>query len=153
METGRFEVRHVHAADRDAWLSLRSQLWPEGSEADHAGEISDYFEGRVQAPLAVMLAFDTSGEPVGLSELSIRWCAEGCRTDRVAYLEGWYVRPEVRRQGVGKALVAAAEEWARSQGCSELASDTEVANAQSTSAHLAVGFEDVGLIRCFRRAL
>jgi aminoglycoside 6'-N-acetyltransferase I len=75
------------------------------------------------------------------------------QTGRVAYLEGWYVLPESRRNGVGRALVEAAEDWARDQGCSEFASDTDVANAQSTSAHVAVGFEDVGLVRCFRKAL
>jgi len=68
----------------------------------------------------------------------------------VAYLEGWFVAPEPRGQGGGRALVAAAEAWGREQGCRELASDTEHENDVSTAAHLALGFEDVGLVRCFR---
>lgn len=151
--SGRISVRQARPDDRDSWLALRRELWPEGSEKEHAGEIAAYFGGEAKAPLAVMLAFDASDRPVGFAELSIRWCAEGCQTDRVAYLEGWYVPPESRRKGVGRALVEAAAYWARDQGCSEFASDTDVANAQSTSAHVAVGFEDVGLVRCFRKAL
>jgi aminoglycoside 6'-N-acetyltransferase I len=49
--------------------------------------------------------------------------------------------------------VRAAEEWARGQGCVELASDTEAANAASAAAHRALGFTDLGLVRCFRKDL
>ena len=99
------------------------------------------------------MAFDDTAAAIGLAELSIRAYAEGCRTDRVAYLEGWYVAPHVRRQGVGKALVTAAEQWGRAQGCAEFASDAMVDNDTSAAAHRAAGFTDVGLIRCFRKDL
>lgn len=132
---------------------MRRELWPEGSATEHTAEIEAYFDGRARSPLIVLVAVDDEGRPVGFAELSIRWCAEGCLTDRVAYLEGWYVLPAARRKGMGKALVAAAEEWARAQGCSEFASDTEVGNELSALAHAAVGFEDVGLVRCFRKLL
>jgi aminoglycoside 6'-N-acetyltransferase I len=145
-------VRQAERGDADAWLELRSALWPEGSLEEHAGEIDSYFAGRAQAPFEVLLAFD--GErAVGLAELSIRWCAEGCTTDHVAYLEGWYVAPEARRAGVGRALVRAAEEWARAQACTEFASDTDPANERSREAHRVAGFDEVGLVRCFRKVL
>lgn len=146
-------VRPVRAADADAWCRLRRDLWPEGSVEEHAGEIAAFLDGRAAEPLAVLVAEDGEGALVGLAELSIRPCAEGCLTDRVAYLEGWYVAPRARRRGVGRALVRAAEEWARGQGCTELASDTAVDNETSAAAHRALGFEEVGLVRCFRRSL
>jgi aminoglycoside 6'-N-acetyltransferase I len=49
--------------------------------------------------------------------------------------------------------VAAAEAWARDRGCLELASDALAENAVSAAAHRALAFEEVGLIRCFRKAL
>lgn len=153
LDATQIDVRQAGPDDREAWLSLRRQLWPEGGEEEHAAEIAEYFDGRARAPHAVMLAFDASCRPVGFAELSIRWCAEGCQTDWVAYLEGWYVETESRRSGVGRALVEAAERWARDQGCSEFASDAEMANETSARAHTAVGFEEVGLVRCFRKAL
>jgi len=66
---------------------------------------------------------------------------------------GWFVVPEARHRGVGRKLVAAAEAWARSVGCTEFASDAEADNESSAAAHRALGFEDVGLIRCFRKDL
>jgi aminoglycoside 6'-N-acetyltransferase I len=144
-------VRPAAAGDAGDWLHLRHALWPEGSESEHRAEIQQYFAGLVTEPQAVLLAEDGYGRTVGLAELSIRHCAEGCQTSRVVYLEGWYVAPEARGRGIGRALMRAAEAWGRAQGCTELASDTGKDNESSRRAHRAVGFEEVGLVRCFRK--
>jgi aminoglycoside 6'-N-acetyltransferase I len=132
---------------------MRESLWPEGSAAEHASEIEEFFAGGARESLAVLIAEDPSGNPVGFVELSIRPTAEGCRTDRVAYLEGWFVVPEARRRGVGRRLVEAAEDWARAQGCAELASDSDAANEISQAAHRVAGFDEAALIRCYRKDL
>ena len=90
---------------------------------------------------------------VGFAELSLRPYAEDCRTSPVAFLEGWYVAPSMRRRGVGRALVRAAEEWGRAQGCREFGSDTQFDNSASIAAHLALGFDDAGALRSFRKDL
>jgi len=147
-------VRTAHPEDLEAWLRRRLALWPDGSEAEHREEIRPYFRGeRPRGPWAVLLAEGSGERILGFAEVSVRPYAEGCLGSKVAYLEGWYVVPEARGQGVGRALVAAAETWGREQGCRELASDTEPENDVSTAAHLALGFEDVGLVRCFRKEL
>jgi aminoglycoside 6'-N-acetyltransferase I len=128
------------------------ELWPDGAE-DHRAEIDQFFTGRARDPLAVLLAQNEKDEIVGFAELSIRSYAEGCRTDRVGYLEGWYVVPEARRRGVGRALIESGEKWARAQGCSEFASDREIANEESATAHRALGFSEVGTIVCYRKEL
>ena len=132
---------------------MREALWPGGSAAEHAGEIENFFAGRARKPLAVLIAEDPAGNGLGFIELSIRPSAEECRTDHVGYVEGWFVVPAARRRGVGRRLVEAAEEWARAQGCVELASGSEAANTVSAAAHAAVGFDDVGLVRCYRKDL
>jgi aminoglycoside 6'-N-acetyltransferase I len=71
----------------------------------------------------------------------------------VAYLEGWYVDPDCRRQGLGGRLVAAAEPWAKARGCREFASDTHVENLVSRAAHRALGFEEGQAVVHFRRAI
>lgn len=132
---------------------MRDALWPTPAR-EHAGEIERYFTGKVPEPLEVLLAFDEQGRAIGLIELSIRAYAEGCATDRVAFVEGWYVDPNARGKGVGAALISAAESWAaRSQGCTELGSDTEVENLSSAAAHRAVGFVETGVVRCFKKSL
>ncbi len=135
------------------WLRLRQALWPEDAGDWHAGEIEQFFAGRLRMPLAVLLADDDTGTVLGFAELSIRAYAEDCTTDRVAYLEGWYVVPEARRRGVGRALVQAAEHWARAQGCTEFGSDAVIDNTVSAAAHVALGFRETVQIRCFRKSL
>src|SRR6266571_3216545 len=111
-------------------------------------------EGRAMITVRPATRSDAgAGLPVGLAELSIRPYAEGCQGDRVAYLEGWFVVPGARGRGVGRALIAAAEDWGRAQGCREFASDAEPDNDVSAAAHHAVGFVKVGLVRCFRKEL
>jgi aminoglycoside 6'-N-acetyltransferase I len=131
---------------------MREQLWPDES-GSHTLEISQYFQGALRNPLHVLVAASASGRLIGFAELSIRNYAEDCETDRVAYLEGWYVEPDARRLGVGRALIEAAEEWARSQGCTEFGSDALIDNAVSADAHRSLGFEETGQIRTFKKLL
>ena len=146
-------VRPAQPSDAGAWLRLRCALWPDGSEAEHRGEIDRFFAGDAREPLAVLLGERGAGCPVGLAELSIRPYAQGCDSDRVAYLEGWFVEATARGSGVGRALIAAAEQWGRAQGCHELGSDTQPDNDVGAAAHRALGFVEVGLARCFRKDL
>jgi aminoglycoside 6'-N-acetyltransferase I len=147
------DVRPATAADKQAWLRMRRALWPEDDGDSHEREIDEFFAGTLKMPLEVLLAFDERGDAIGFAELSIRSYAEDCVTDRVAYLEGWYVLPEARRQGVGRALIVDAESWAKSQGCTEFGSDALLDNHASAAAHRAVGFTETVQIRCFRKTL
>jgi aminoglycoside 6'-N-acetyltransferase I len=144
-------IRRMTKSDAGDWLRMRTALWP-GSETDHAKEIEAFFERGVPTLDAVLLAED-AGSATGFAELSIRLYAEGCHSGRVAYLEGWYVEPHVRRRGIGAALVAAAQHWGREQECTELASDTELGNDGSAAAHRALGFDEVERIICYRKPL
>jgi aminoglycoside 6'-N-acetyltransferase I len=101
----------------------------------------------------VLVAVDDIDRPIGFVELFIRPYAEDCETDRVAYLEGWYVEPEFRRQGIGRALIAASEQWGREQGCTEFGSDALIDNHASAAAHQALGFVETVRIRCFKKHL
>ncbi|HEY9888146.1 MAG TPA: GNAT family N-acetyltransferase, partial [Candidatus Obscuribacterales bacterium] len=112
-----------------------------------------FWSGHAPEPAAVLLAVNPDHQIVGFVELSLRAYAEGCDTSPVACVEGWYVVPTWRRRGVGRSLIEAAAAWGRSQGCTELASDTEVDNDLSRVAHGAIGFAEVGVIRCFRKPL
>jgi aminoglycoside 6'-N-acetyltransferase I len=131
---------------------MRRALWPEDGDS-HSVEIDQFFAGTIRMLDEVLLAVTDAGEAIGFAELSIRPYAEDCVSDRVAYLEGGYVEPGSRRQGVGRALVAAAEQWAIEQKCTEFGSDALLDNLTSAAAHRALGFEETVQLRCFRKAI
>ena len=63
------------------------------------------------------------------------------------YVEGWYVAEALRRRGIGRALLHAAEAWAIDGGFNEIGSDVRVDNAVSLCAHRAFGFAPSRLMR------
>ena len=150
---GDVRVRHARPADAREWAALRHALWPDEPESELLAEAEGFFTAADARLMAVLLAEKSADGLVGFAELSLRAYAEDCRTSPVAFLEGWYVMPSMRQQGVGRALMRAAEHWARRRGCREFASDTPAENTVSAAAHLALGFDDAGVLRCFRKTL
>lgn len=130
---------------------MRSALWPETADEDHRKEMSMMLSEPDR--FTVFVCEDAQGSLVGFTEVSLRVWAEGCRSSPVGYLEGWYVAPHAREKGVGTDLIAASEDWARSRGCTEMASDTELGNAASEAAHQKLGYEVACTMVAFRKAL
>jgi aminoglycoside 6'-N-acetyltransferase I len=131
---------------------MRQALWPDADAGELRGEAEAYLaDGSGLAE--VLLAEAPAGEPLGMLELSLRSYAEGCRATPAPYIEAWYVVPKARRRGVGRALVAAAEQWARARGFCEIASDTLLDNRPGHRAHVALGFAEVERAIHFRKDL
>jgi aminoglycoside 6'-N-acetyltransferase I len=150
---GDFRVRPAEPTDIPRWALMRHALWPSERLSELTAEANAFFAEAIAEPDTVLVAEASEGVLIGFAELSLRAYAEDCTTSPVGFLEGWYVVPEARSRGVGRALVQAAEDWAREQGCSEIASDTRPDDTVSISAHMALGFEDAGGLRCFRKTL
>ncbi|WP_421762498.1 aminoglycoside 6'-N-acetyltransferase [Devosia sp.] len=143
-------IAEAGPADRDDWLELRTLLWP-GSPDDHPGEMEAI---RVSDDLLCVIARGADERAVGFAEAAIRRdYVNGCDTSPVGFLEGIFVRPEARRLGVARALVAAAADWVRSKGCSEFASDAEIDNLDSHNMHSALGFVETQRVVYFRQRL
>jgi GNAT superfamily N-acetyltransferase len=105
-------------------------------------------------PLINLVAETADGTLTGFAEIDLRSHADGCDPARpVGYLEGWFVAEAYRRSGIGRRLLAAAEDWARSHGCIELASDTWIDNELSQSCHEALGFEVVDRCVHYRKGM
>ena len=140
-------VRRIGRGDLRAWCRLRVALWPDEPEGDLREKAEAHLRGEGLLA-AVLLCEDASGDALGMIELSLRSFADGCRSMPVPHIEGWYVVPEARRSGVGRALVAAAERWMR-----DLGPDALLGNLESERAHLALGFEEVERAIRFRKDL
>lgn len=131
-------IRRITGEDRGEWFNMRKGIWPEAPD--------EYLNYDMEEILAsdrdvVFMAF-VEGRPAGLIEARLRDYGEGCETSPVGYIEGWFVYPDLRGSGVAGALVAAAEDWARGQGCTEMASDTWLDNAVSIRAHGKLGYRE-----------
>ncbi len=137
-----FTVRLVQPQDGTDLAKMRALLWPDASIEEHARELDAVLNGRQGTlPMAIFVAETADGQTAGFLEAGLRSHADGCDPAQpVGYVEGWYVKKKWRNRGVGKALLAAAEEWARSHGCREMASDTWIDNEAAQRAHEALGF-------------
>lgn len=133
-------------AERAAYQRLRLALWPDCSDADN-----DSWFTRDDAETFVGVRAD--GSLCGFVEVGSRPYAEDCETSPVGYIEGWYVEPDVRKTGVGRALLQAAERWARGKGYTEIASDALLENTASHAAHRRCGYEETERLVMFRKLL
>jgi aminoglycoside 6'-N-acetyltransferase I len=151
-----FRVRLAQLPDGHQLARLRAALWPESSVEEHAQEVTAILAGTFSTtmPLVVFVSEANDDVLTGFLEAGLRSCADGCNRSRpVGYVEGWYVVRNCRRQGIGSALVRAAEDWARSMGCTEMASDTQIDNHLSQRAHEAVGFKTTERSVLYRKSL
>ena len=128
------------------------------SEALLPDEPPEEYEEEMRALLlrddaAVFVTERPDGSVCGFVEVGSRLYADGCRTSPVGYIEAWYVDPDVRRAGYGRALLEAADAWARRRGYTEMASDALLDNTVSHEAHIRSGFSEVERVVQFRKSL
>ena len=140
MAEHQFSVRPLRETDLNEWFRLRKLLWDASSDDDHKSEMLEIIEHPESQ--MILVADSGNGRLLGFLEVSIRPFVEDCNSDNVGYLEGWYVDPEYRKMGIGGQLVASAERWALQKGCTEMASDAEIGNQLSLTAHQSLGYRE-----------
>lgn len=133
-------VRPIRPDELPEGLAMMRALWPTSTDYDFGDETVFVWER-------------DGGSLGGFVSFSVRPWAEGCDSTPVPYVEGWWVAPDLRRAGVGRALVEAVEQWCRERGYSELGSDVELDNVISLGAHVALGFEPTARVQFFRKRL
>ena len=119
---------------------MRRALWPGCEDPMHAFEMDRQLAGA--GGTEVVVAVRETGGLGGFIELSVRDRVDGSYSERVAYVEGWYVDPDLRGSGLGRRLMDEAERWAAARGLTELASDAELDNPDAIRAHAALGFRE-----------
>jgi aminoglycoside 6'-N-acetyltransferase I len=152
-----FDLRVRPAVPSDAEVIARQSyaLWSGTPLESHLRETIATIAGKPEStmPLVIFVA-EVRDRIVGFIEVGLRSHADGCHPSRPAgFIEGWFVDAEHRQHGVGKALMHAAEGWARAQGCRELASDTWLDHHVAQRAHEALGFDVVDRCVNYRKRL
>ena len=149
------KVRIARADDEESLIDLRLALWPHTPLVEHRSAVRGIVtrKPRSTLPLVCYVA-EEAGELLGFVEVGLRSHADGCDPSRpCGFIEGWHVSSDVAGRGIGRALIERAEQWARDQGCNELASDTWHDNERSVQAHEALGFEVVDRCVNFRKSI
>jgi GNAT superfamily N-acetyltransferase len=138
------KIRLAAGNDAPAAVGLMAQL----AEFSH-GQVDAGVEDRLRAMLelpthAIFVAEDEREQVIGLLTISQRWTL--WHTGPCALIEELVVDEGVRGQGVGRALIQAAIDWAKAQRCSEVEVSTEADNLKAQAFYRRLGFESVALL-------
>ncbi|HEY3077575.1 MAG TPA: aminoglycoside 6'-N-acetyltransferase, partial [Burkholderiales bacterium] len=145
-------IERCTSVEQLGWLELRQALWTDCPPEQQLLEMAEHVA--IPQRFADFVAYSDWGKPIGLAEAAMRTdYVNGATSTPVAFLEGIYVLPEARRQGVAASLVDAVCRWARECGCCELASDALLENPLSHAVHRALGFEETERVVFFRKPL
>lgn len=137
------------AADREAWADMRCTMWEQLPRTEHLIDIDRMLADQPRNGYLASVA-DT---PAGFAEISIRAYGNGCTRQPVPFLEGIWVAPDRRRQGVATALIRRIVSDLTAQGHVEICSDADLDNLISHSAHGSWGFAETERVVYFRRPL
>lgn len=145
--------------DLDAVVSLRLALLQEERRSplfarprrDLPSRVADVTALQLSAEGEVTLLALIGAEAVGILRAT---CSRGTRLVhpvRYGFLTSAYVRPEHRRLGVLRRLLARAEAWCRDQGLTEVRLHCTLENLDGNQAWEALGYAPAELVR--RRVL
>lgn len=132
------KIKTVNEQTLSIWASFASQVWRTNEQ-----ELIEKFRNN-KLPHE-FLYFSSSEEPIAWISLSLRHdYVEGCQNGPTAYLEGIFIIPDYRSQGIGDKLLSFAISWAENSGISQPASDVEFDNQLSQNFRFKYGFREVG---------
>lgn len=133
---------HIHQAtiaDLDQLVPLFDayrQFYAQPS--DLSGARAFLSERLKRAQSTIFLALDETGHALGFTQLYPSFTSTRMR--RIFILNDLYVAPEGRRQGVGKALLTASADFARTEGAARLTLSTAIDNLTAQRVYEANGW-------------
>lgn len=143
-------IKRAEEKDIAAIANLAAMMWSNHSAEELNNEFSELYR-KEEAQFFLKYENDI---PVGFAQCQLRHdYVEGTETSPVGYLEGIFVKEGFRHKGYAGALLAECENWAKSKGCKEFASDCELDNDDSLQFHRAMKFTEANRIICFTKKI
>ena len=129
---------------------MATELWPKYSFDQMQKK---YRKLLLNKDLAVFL-YMIGDKYAGFAQCQLRYdYIEGSVDSPIGYLEGLYIKEKYRHRGIGGQLLKASEDWAKSRGCKEFASDCDLVNDKSLIFHKSAGFAETNRIICFTKII
>ena len=127
-------------------VGLAALLFP-----DHIyEELFDVYEKSLASGKEIGLLYEKDGVFVGYMHLSIRHdYVNGTETSPVAFVEAIYVLPDYRKHGIAREFIDYAQNYAKQNGITQLASDCLIDNDLSEKFHKSCGFIEKERVICF----
>lgn len=143
-------IRKATADDSRILAEMAIQMWDSNSVDELETE---FIEMLNNGQYAFFIKYVDS-KPVGFAQCGLRTdYVEGTESSPVGYLEGVFVKENFRNMGYAKEMLLACENWAKTMGCKEFASDCELDNVVSFKFHIAMGFDEANRIICFKKSI
>lgn len=148
-------VRHASIRDLDAVVQLRLALLREHPAHPIYGRLRkdvdtrarDLFAAQLRSITEVIFLADLESETAGILRCVEAIGSPLLEPSRYAYLSSVYVRPELRRRGVLRALLGAAERWSRERGINQMRLHNVDGSEMAERAWSALGFGVVEQVR------
>jgi GNAT superfamily N-acetyltransferase len=140
-------TRTANLADADAISELTRQL---GYSADATEMRSRLERLLVRNDTAVWVAEDASHAVLGWLQVTI---GDSVESGRRAEIVGLVVADNARRRGVGRSLVAVAEEWAAGRGVSVIGVRSNLTRVESHAFYQTLGYAHTKSQAVYRKAL
>jgi len=152
------KVRRATSADLDTVIALRVALLREYRHHPVYGRLRPDAEARARPAFATQLASTMEaiflaledGEAVGLLRCVDIVGAPMLLPERYCYVSSVYVKPEYRRRGMLRAMLASAESWCRERGLTEMRLHNVDTSQTAVGTWDALGFEVVEQVRVLR---
>ena len=143
-------IKSAVKEDAGILAELAIKMWDDAS----ISELEQEFEELIVSDKAKCFIKYVDGIAVGFAQCQLRTdYVEGTDSSPVGYLEGIFVEDKYRKCGYARELLRECENWAKEKLCTEFASDCELVNEESLRFHMALGFEEVNRIICFKKEI
>jgi GNAT superfamily N-acetyltransferase len=129
-------IRSARPSDAEAIAALAKQL---GYTAE-ASLVADRLSRVLNRPDQQLLVADHSGRPVGWIHMLI---AEYIEAEAFVVIGGLVVDRDHRKQGIGRRLLADAEEWAAQRGCSVVRLSSTVQRIEAHQFYERAGYTNI----------
>jgi len=128
------------------WAEMSTLLFPELTYDEAYKECENWLLDKNE----IGLLYKIDGKYAGFMNIAVRKdYVNGTDSSPVVFIEAIYVLPQYRKAGIGKEFIKYAEDFAKEQNISQIASDCLIDNSQSEAFHKSCGFIEKERVICF----